>query len=448
LPSITVLTPTGTLGYGFGIEAFKRGMALRPDVIAVDAGSTDPGAYYLGSGKPLVSRYSTKYELTTLILAACSSQIPLIVGSAGGAGTKSHVDWTAQIVREIATENNLKFNLATIYADVSVERARKAVKQREIQRFEASFALTSEVLDETVSLVAQMGHEPIVEALRQGAQVIIAGRAVDDCAIAAFPIWRGADPAQSIHMGKVLECGAFSAEPFAMDVMIGVVNGSDFILEPGSLDRRASLESVAAHSLYERENPYIQVGPGHNLDLHQCAYEQVGQRSVRVSGAIYEENPEYWVKIEGARIAGYRTIFIGGIRCPTMIGNINEILEQVRQNTISYFKPNDIQIEYHVYGRDGVMRGLEPQKTITSHELGLVIEVLASNQEMAHGACHHISGTLLHEQWDGQFNTSGNIAVPFSPSEIDSGPVYVFSAYHLMKTEGAMELFPINFEEV
>ena len=167
-----------------------------------------------------------------------------------------------------AAENNLKFNLATIYADVSVERAQKAVKQREIQRFEASFPLTSEVLDETVSLVAQMGHEPIVEALRQGAQVIIAGRAVDDCAIAAFPIWQGADPAQSIHMGKVLECGAFSAEPFAMDVMIGVVDDNYFVLEPGSLDRRASLESVAAHSLYERENPYIQGGPGHHLDLH------------------------------------------------------------------------------------------------------------------------------------------------------------------------------------
>ena len=54
-PSITVLTPTGTLGYGFGAEALAAGMAMRPDVIAVDAGSTDPGPHYLGSGEPLVS---------------------------------------------------------------------------------------------------------------------------------------------------------------------------------------------------------------------------------------------------------------------------------------------------------------------------------------------------------------------------------------------------------
>ena len=53
---ITVLAPTGTLGYGFGAEALARGMSLNPSVIAVDAGSTDPGPHYLGSGEPLCSQ--------------------------------------------------------------------------------------------------------------------------------------------------------------------------------------------------------------------------------------------------------------------------------------------------------------------------------------------------------------------------------------------------------
>ena len=43
---ITVLTPTGTLGYGFDSDALNRGMQLQPQVIAVDAGSTDPGPAY------------------------------------------------------------------------------------------------------------------------------------------------------------------------------------------------------------------------------------------------------------------------------------------------------------------------------------------------------------------------------------------------------------------
>ena len=49
--TITVLTPTGTLGYGFDVTALQRGMQFRPNVIAVDAGSTDPGPAYLGSGE-------------------------------------------------------------------------------------------------------------------------------------------------------------------------------------------------------------------------------------------------------------------------------------------------------------------------------------------------------------------------------------------------------------
>src|SRR5437588_12205862 len=99
---ITVLAPTGTLGYGFGLEALARGMSLKPDVIAVDAGSTDPGPHYLGSGEPLVSRFSMKRELTDLIRAGSGAGIPVIVGSAGGAGCRAHVDWTVDIVPQIA----------------------------------------------------------------------------------------------------------------------------------------------------------------------------------------------------------------------------------------------------------------------------------------------------------------------------------------------------------
>ena len=445
---MTVLTPTGTLGYGFGEDAFDRAMSMGPDVIAVDAGSTDPGPHYLGSGEPLVSRLATKRELTQLITRAVTTGIPLVVGSAGGAGTKAHVDWTVTIVREVAREQGLSFKLATIYADVPIDRAKVAVAEGGIQRFEASFDLTEGVLDETVSLVAQMGYEPIAEALDQGAQIVIAGRSVDDCAISAFPVLKGADPAQAIHMGKILECGAFSAEPFAMDVMVGTVHDDHFVLEPGSLDRRASVTSVAAHSLYEREDPYHQGGPGHSLDLRECRFEQLDERRVRVSGAKLSSSDGYWVKLEGARVMGYRTISIAGVRCPTMIKHIDELLEMVRAETTDYFEDNSLKLEYHVYGRDGVIRGMEPRTTIQSHELGLVIETVANDQELAHGACHYASGALLHCHYPGQFNTSGNIAFPYSPSEIDAGPAYGFSAYHLMKVSSPGELFPIHYEDI
>lgn len=447
MSAITVLTPTGTLGYGFGDEALARGMSLNPAVIAVDAGSTDPGPHYLGSGKPLVSDVSIKRELTSLIRAGQKAGIPVIVGSVGGAGSGVQVDRTAALVREIAKENGLKLKLATIRSDIPIERAKRAVASGEVIDFEAGHPLTQEALDETVTLVAQMGHEPICEALDAGANVIIAGRACDDSVIAAYPIWKGADPALAIHMGKILECGAFSAEPFAMDVMLGTIHEDSFVLEPGSTGRRASVKSVSAHSLYERENPFKQGGPGHEIDLTGCSFEQLGDRQVRVKGAKLTETEDYYVKLEGARLAGYRSISIAGIRCPTTIAALDGILDQLKSRAVDYFAPSSISIQFHVYGRDGVMKELERDKAL-QREVGFVIEVTAASQELAHAACHQISGAMLHHHYEGIINPSGNLAFPYSPSDLDVGPVYEFSAYHLMKVDSPTELFPVSIEEL
>ncbi|MEM7293645.1 MAG: hypothetical protein AAF420_09680 [Pseudomonadota bacterium] len=159
MDAITVLTPTGTLGYDFQQQAFDRAMSMSPDVIAVDAGSTDPGPYYLGSGNPLVSDFAITRELTTLIKAGCKAGVPVIVGSVGGAGTNRHVDAVVDLVRSIAQSEHLSFSLAWIYADVERERVRKAIEENEVKRFEASFELTENDIDETIALVAQMGPQ-------------------------------------------------------------------------------------------------------------------------------------------------------------------------------------------------------------------------------------------------------------------------------------------------
>jgi len=446
--TITVLTPTGTLGYGFGAEALKRGMSFSPDVIAVDAGSTDPGPAYLGSGTPLCARQVVKRELEQLIEAATTAGIPLVVGSAGGSGRGEVVDWTCDIVREIATQRRQRLKLSWIYADVAPERVTYALDAGEIRDHEAGFMPTAEDIEASSAIVAQMGWEPIANAIDMDADVIIAGRACDDLAIAAYPIAKGADIGLATHMGKILECGAFSAEPFAMDVMLGFLGDDHFSLEPGSLQRRASLKSVAAHSLYEREDPFRQLGPGGAVDLRNCRFEPDGKRRVKVSGAAFVADDEYWVKLEGARPVGYRSMCMAGIRCPTMIERLDDLLEDARQRTVSHFAPDALGITFRVYGRDGVMGSLEPKAAEPAHELGLLMDVTAANQELAHGACHFLSGHLLHVAYPGQINTSGNLAFPYSPSDVDTGEVYEFSLYHLMKAVSCTELFPVEIETV
>src|SRR3546814_6767038 len=178
--------------------------------------------------------------------------------------------------------------------------------------------------------------------------------------------------------------------------------------------------SVAAQTLYERENPFHQAGPGHKLDLSDCTFEQISEREVHVGGSRFIGTDDYWVKLEGARVAGYRSICIAGIRCPSMIGCIDDLLADAKAQALRYFNSPQLKIEFHVYGRDGVMREPEPQPAQLGKEIGLLMEAVDHTQEAAHAVTHFLSGTLLHCSFPGQFNTAGNLAFPYSHSEIDA----------------------------
>ena len=45
-----IVALNGLLGYGYSEEALNIAFSEKVDYIGVDAGSTDPGPYYLGSG--------------------------------------------------------------------------------------------------------------------------------------------------------------------------------------------------------------------------------------------------------------------------------------------------------------------------------------------------------------------------------------------------------------
>ena len=91
-----------------GIEiAFSE----KVDYLGVDAGSTDPGPYYLGSGKSFTDRGAVKRDLSLALPKALEHKAPFIIGTAGGAGSSEHVLWLKDIILEIAKEKNIKIFL-------------------------------------------------------------------------------------------------------------------------------------------------------------------------------------------------------------------------------------------------------------------------------------------------------------------------------------------------
>ncbi len=447
---VKILAPCGILGYGFPKESFMNGMERHPDAIVVDAGSTDAGPHKLGAGTAIVSRYACKKDLELMLTEGAKAGIPVIIGSAGGSGGRVHVEWTWDIIKEILVEHHLEWmRTAIIWADIPKETVRAGLEAGKVSPLGAGVKeLTPERLDQTTGIVAQMGHEPVVRALREGYQLIICGRAYDPSPFAAVAIHAGLPDAYGYHAGKILECAALCAVPgTTKDCMLGVITKEGFRVEPLSDKRRCTALSVAAHTFYEKEHPYILHGPGTVLNLERCNFVEEEKGSVWVTGSRIEKTPVYKIKLEGARLAAYRTFVAAGVRDPVFISRIEEIENGARRQVEEYYSDiprQDYLIHFMNYGIDAVMGELEPEKEQLPHEVGIIFEVLAKSQEIADTVCGSLRSSLLHYGYEGRKATAGNLAFPFAPSDVSFGPVYEFSVYHLMEVEDALEQFPIE----
>ena len=450
MKEVRVLTPCGGLGYGFPQCSIDEGMRRDPHIIAVDAGSTDPGPHYLGSGDGTLSRDAQKKDLSVLMAARHKAGIPLIVGTAYTAGAKPHVDKTVDIIKEIARENGFSIKLAIVPADVDKSRLKEDLGNGKIRDFEHPESLTSKTIDQSRHIVAQMGIEPLIEALNTGADVIVAGRSYDPALIAALPIMHGFDKGLAIHMGKILECGAYAAEPQSgADAMFGTIRTDHFEVEPTNPELRCTATSVAAHTLYEKESPVELHLPGGMIDLHETTFEAVSDRAVRVANTKFHEADQYTLKLEGAASVGYRSLFLAGARDPIFIERVDEIIADAtaRVEAGVTCAAETYKLNFRVYGRNGILMGPKANGAVPQ-ELGIVGEVVADTQQIAHSVCTFAHGVLLHQPYPGRKTVAGNLAFPYSPSDFDLGEVFEFSIYHLLEVDNPVELFPVTVEQL
>lgn len=448
---IKILTPTAMLGYGFPIKWFEKGLDRNPDIIAVDAGSTDSGPHKLGLGVMTCSKEAYYKDITILLKAVHEKKIPLFISSAGGDGTNIHVDVFLDIIKQISKEKGYKFNIAAIYSELDKKLIKDKLNAGKISPCGPVPELTEKEVDEATSIVAQMGVEPFIKVLdeKDDIDIIVSGRAYDPVPIAAMGLREGYDPGVCWHIGKIMECGALCAEP-AGKVMFGILRKDHFILEPINPEERCTTYSVAAHTLYEKTHPYLLPGPGGITDLSKANFEQLDERRVKVSGSKFIPSEKYTVKLEGAKKVGYRSIFIAGIRDPIAISQIDEIIERVKADVKEYFSEiseEDYNMIFHIYGKNGVMGEKEIEK-VKPMELCVILEVAAPTQDMATAICSRARTEMLHSPYKGRIATAGNIASPFTPLEIPLGDVCKFNVYHLMEIDDPIEIFPIKYLEV
>ncbi len=440
---LRILSPTAILGYGFPEASFRRGLAARPDVLAVDAGSTDPGPAYLGLGQGFVDPGAVRRDLGLLIAAGLERRIPVIVGTAGGCGARPHVNATLEIVDDLLRGLRRRARVAVIYSDVPRAQVRRRLREGRIAPLPFVPPLTEEALAATPRIVAQIGVEPLVAALGDAPDILIAGRCYDPAVFAALPVARGFDRGLALHLGKILECAAIAATPGSgRDCVLGILRRDRFELRPLSSARKFTCASVAAHTFYEKSHPFRLPGPGGVSDLSACRFRHLTPNAVEVRGSRFLPDSVYRIKIEGARRVGYRTIAICGIRDPILLSRLDTLLDGVRAAVADNFPRRRGRLAFRVYGRDGVMGEREPRRRLEGHEACLILDAVAPTQAEADTLCGFARSTALHYGYPGRVATAGNLAFPFSPSDLHAGPVFDFSVYHLMELDDPVRPFP------
>jgi len=428
----------GLLGYGYSEEALERAFSEKVDYVGVDAGSTDPGPYYLGSGNSFTDRVSVKRDLSLALPKALEHKAPFIIGTAGGAGARAHTDWLIDIIREISHELGLSFKMGVIYSDVSKEYVLEKLKSGKIIPMSDNFKITKEAIEDSETIVSQIGAAPILKLLKEGVDVIVSGRACDTAIYAAPCIHEGYDEALSFHMAKIMECGAMCSEPVAAaDVMQGYMYKDRFELEPASEKRRCIASRAAAHTMYEQTNPYLIFEPDGVIDLKDAVFTQVNERRVSVTGAVFKEAETKTLKLEGVKRIGYRTVAIAGINDPLTIKHFAEIEKTVSEFTKnnSGLSDDDYTLTFRKYGGE-------------ESNLGVVIDAVGKTQEIADTVCALARSRTLHCDYDGRKSSAGNLAFPFSPSDLHAGEVYEFSVFHLAEVDSLDETAMIRVEEV
>jgi hypothetical protein len=392
-----------------------------------------------------------KRDMTLLLEASLANKIPLLIGSAGLAGAAPHVEWADEILMEIAKEKDLHFNLAVIRADQDKEYLAERVRANAVTPMAGVPPLNEEMVASCEHLVAQMGVEPFIEALDRGAQVVLAGRACDSAIFAAYPVRQGFDPGLALHMGKILECGALAAiPPTGRDCLIGRLSRDRFqILAPNPI-RKVTPLSAAAHMVYEVENPYLQGEPSGLLDFSNVLFEQEGETTI-VRGTKFTPHENPTLRFEGAALVGYRSFVLGGIRDPFLIAQIDEYARGCEEQTRRLLPGCDFRIDWIFYGRDGVMGKWEPRPLDLPHEIGVLAQVMADNQELAHDVAALLEARMIGFAYSGAKTRTAHVAFPFSPIVNDTGAVYRFNVLHIATLRNPKELvslFPIEMRKV
>ena len=254
------------------------------------------------------------------VLPTCVAQGIKIITNMGAANPLAAGREVVRVARELGIK---KLTVAVVLGDDVLA----AIQQHNSPLIDSHESLAS-IRDSVISANAYIGAQGIVDALAQGADVVITGRVADPSLFTAPLIhefgWSMTDwdtLGKATLIGHLLECagqitGGYFADPGFRDVPdlanLGFPlaevssDGSAIITKVAGSGGCVTVATCASQLLYEIENPTAYLQPDVVADFSHVMLTQVGVDRVQVSGATGKQRPDQ-LKVT----VGHRDGFIG-----------------------------------------------------------------------------------------------------------------------------------------
>jgi len=249
-----------------------------------------------------------------------------VIANAGGVNPQACADAVLAMAKARGAAGRLRVGVVT--GDDLLPRLDELLATgHELRNLDTNAPLVT-LRDRVLAANAYLGSGPIVEALAQGANVVITGRSTDT-ALTMAPLrfefgWRDGDwnrLAAGIIAGHIIECGAqcsggnclfdWRAIPDLANVGYPIVEGhadGTFVVtkHPGT-GGRVSVQTVSEQLVYEMGDPRSYITPDVVADFTSIRLEPAGEDRVRVFGIAGRAATDQ-LKVSIAYHAGYKAV--------------------------------------------------------------------------------------------------------------------------------------------
>ncbi|BAT61396.1 hypothetical protein GJW-30_1_03953 [Variibacter gotjawalensis] len=266
-----------------------------------------------------------------------------------------------------------------------------------------------------VSAEAYMGAEPIVQALKDGAQIVITGRVADPSIFMAPMMheygWDALDHARVGHgngIGHLLECGAqvtggyfcdpgFKDVPDPWDLAFPIAevesDGSAVISKVKNTGGAINIRTVKEQLFYEVHDPANYITPDVVVDFTTTDLEEIGHDRVRVTNISGKpRTPTLKVSIachEG--FIGEDMFFYAGPGALRRAELAKKILEE--RFKIVNLKAEDVRVDF--VGLNAIHAGVSPKDQPEPYEIAVRVAARTKTREEAMKIGREIDGMAV-----------------------------------------------------